>query len=306
MALPTRRETVENEIEWFLDHLKVERAASPNTIDAYSRDLRRFSEFVLSRGVKSVSDLSESTLADYRAYLKRLDLTTRSVARALSAIRSLSKFLIREGYGPEAVVIETTGFKPTKLLPKALTKPEVESLFRRPDISAASGLRDRTMMEMLYGTGLRATELVTLRREDYLPDESLIRVTGKRGKTRIIPLPAETHEWLRKYVDTALPALRKPDSGSHLFLNRRGLPLSRSGLFRILRRYSEEAGIEIEIGPHTLRHSYAVHLVQAGADLRSVQELLGHESISTTEVYTRLDLETVQRKYDSAHPRAKK
>lgn len=305
MGLPASRQQIENEIEWFLDHLRVEKAASSHTVDAYQRDLNRFKEFVSSRGANSLAELNETVLAEYLAYLNRLMLSKRTMARALSAVRSITKFLVREGTGPSAM-IETVGFKMPKLLPKALTRSEVAELLDQPDVKTPKGLRDRAMIELMYGAGLRVSELIGITLQDYSQEESVLRVIGKRGKVRIVPIPAETHEWLRKYVEESRSAFVISKAFSEIFLNARGAPLSRSGVFRILREYATSAGIELEIGPHTLRHSYAVHMVQAGADLRSVQELLGHESISTTEVYTRLDLETVQKKYEQSHPRAKK
>jgi integrase/recombinase XerD len=182
----------------------------------------------------------------------------------------------------------------------------MQRLCGAPDMSDPAGIRDRAMIELLYGGGLRVSELVSLRMEDYVESESLLRVLGKREKIRTLPLPAVTHDILRLYFAKARPSIVKAPCGTSVFLNSRGKPISRSGVFRILRKYAALAGIEKVIGPHTLRHTYAVHLVKNGADLRSVQELLGHASIMTTEVYTHLDMETVRGKYVSAHPRAKK
>jgi integrase/recombinase XerD len=216
------------------------------------------------------------------------------------------KFLARRsGTAPDNLP-STGGFKKPRTLPKALTDDEMQRLADAPDLRRPEGLRDRAMIELLYGGGLRVSELVGLCLEDYVESESLLRVTGKREKVRLVPLPLGTHDHLRRYIQQGRENLRKPATRSQVFLNNRGGALSRSGVFKMLRRYAAVAGIEKEIGPHTLRHTYAVHLVKNGADLRSVQELLGHANIVTTEVYTLLDLDTVIEKYQDAHPRARK
>ncbi len=283
-----------------------ERGASSHTISAYDRDLRQASKWLAKWNVGSFAEIDGSTSVKLRTELGREKYAPRTVQRKLSAIRSLIKFLgRRSGKAPQHLP-KTGGARQPKTLPKALTADEMRRLSEAPDMANPVGIRDRAMIEMLYGGGLRVSELVGLRMEDYIETESLLRVTGKREKVRMLPLPAQTHDILRLYLSEARPSFLKPAATSFVFLSSRGRSISRSGVFRILRKYAALAGIEKVIGPHTLRHTYAVHLVKNGADLRSVQELLGHASIMTTEVYTHLDMETVREKYLSAHPRAKK
>ena len=295
---------LDSEIGWFLDHLAGERGASAHTVAAYDRDLKQIANWLLDYQVDSFTRVDGDASAKVRSMLAGYAPTT--IQRKLSALRSIIKFLARRsGTTPERLP-STGGFRKPKTLPKALTEDEMQRLSDAPSPTTPEGMRDRAMIELLYGGGLRVSELVSLRTEDYSESESILRVLGKREKVRLVPLPAGTHEHLRRYLENGRPGLRKAKTGSHVFLNNRGAGLSRSGVFRILRRYAAQAGIEKEIGPHTLRHTYAVHLVKNGADLRSVQELLGHASIVTTEVYTHLDMETVREKYADAHPRARK
>ena len=296
---------IEEEVGWFLDYLQGERGASPHTIAAYDRDLRQIVALLGAIGLAQWSDLDAVSTAKLRAGLGAKNLAPASVQRKIAALRSFLNFRCARLKRAQEDLPSLEGTKLAKRLPKALTEAEMSALLTSPDSSKPSGLRDRAMLELLYGGGLRVTELAELKMEHYMRDESLLRVFGKGGKTRMIPIPAATHEWLRKYVDEARPTFNARAT-SAIFLNRLAGPLSRSGIFRIIRAHAACAGIEKMIGPHTLRHTYAVHLVRAGADLRSVQELLGHASIATTEIYTHLDMEAVKEKYDEAHPRAKK
>lgn len=292
-------------VDWFLDYLSIERAASPHTIAAYHRDLLEMAAFLKRCGISSWSKLDSNQTSRYFAWLSKRGLSSTTISRKGASLRSLLRFLVNRGYGPSGGVPDAFSTRRKKSLPKALSVEEMLRLLEAPSAGSAIGLRDRAMLDMLYGTGLRVTELVNLRLEDYLEGESLVRVIGKRRKVRVVPLPAATHESLRKYLEKGREELvRKPTTV--MFLNRNGKALSRSGVFKIIRAHARKAGIRDDISPHTLRHTYAVHLVQAGADLRSVQELLGHESVATTEVYTHLDMQTVIKKYLLAHPRAKK
>lgn len=194
------------------------------------------------------------------------------------------------------------GIRLPKRVPKALTSEVLERLLNSPDISTPIGVRDRTLMEVVYGTGLRASEAIGLRVSEIDLDQAAFRVTGKRGKTRWVPLPMHTSPWIERYLNEARPQLVKGQV-AQVFVGSRGKALSRQSAYAILDHHRLNAGITAPVSPHTLRHTYAVHLIQGGADLRVVQELLGHASISTTQVYTQLDLEHVQRIYDSAHPR---
>lgn len=224
--------------------------------------------------------------------------------RRMSSLRSFLKFLKRNGEGPPGDLPSTGGFKKPKLLPKALTIEQLSRLIEAPDTTKANGLRDRALMEMIYGGGLRVSEAVGLRMEALDLDLMMCRITGKRGKTRLVPLPAGTVSWLRKWLDEGRPLLapRNGATPATVILSDRGKVMLRETANDRLEYYSKLAGLP-RVSPHTLRHTYAVHLLKGGADLRSVQELLGHESIATTQVYTGLDMEEVKKKYKAAHPR---
>jgi integrase/recombinase XerD len=293
------------EAEWFLDHLLVEKGASQHTVAAYQCDLGQIAELIAKWGIESWSEYDEIVDAKVRAVFAQRKLSPGTVSRKTSSVRSLLRFLIRRGVGPPSGLFNSSTVRRRRLLPKALSHDEVERLLCAADEGGPIGLRNRAMFELLYGGGLRVSELVGLRIEDYLRDESVIRVVGKRGKTRLVPLPAGTRTWLDRYLDEARDRIAKPKAGSVIFANAKGAGLTRSGVFRVLRECANRSGITKAIGPHTLRHTYAVHLVQAGADLRSVQELLGHSSVATTDIYTQLDVQTLRRKYDKSHPRAK-
>lgn len=220
----------------------------------------------------------------------------------MSSLRSLLKFLKKHNEGPKCDLPSVSSARLPKRLPKALNHEKLASLLAAPDTSTAVGIRDRALMELVYGAGLRVSEACGLTASEIDLDSAALRVTGKRGKTRWIPLPALTVPWIEKYLTESRPKLaRKPVA--EVFLDGHGRALSRSMAYRILEKYALAAGIETHVGPHVLRHTYAVHLLKGGADLRAVQELLGHASVSTTQVYTQLDLEEVQRKYKAAHPR---
>lgn len=225
-----------------------------------------------------------------------------TLRRRISSLRSLLKFLKRNGEGPAADLPSSTGIRLPKRLPKALKPEDLARLLGAPDISTAVGLRDRALMETVYGTGLRVSEAVGLRIDEIDLDQNAFRVTGKRGKTRWVPVPRQTSPWIEKYLAESRPLLAKRPV-AELFLGSRGAKLSRQSAYHILEQHRVTAGIASHVSPHTLRHTYAVHLIQGGADLRAVQELLGHASISTTQVYTQLDLDQLRKAYESAHPR---
>lgn len=303
MHLSSEARGLEEEIHWFLDYLLVERSASKHTAAAYERDLKQAAEFLSRRGIASFAQVDGDVAARLKATLRNYKQST--INRKLSAFRSLLQFLAKRSGKTVEHLPATAAGKRERPLPKALSPEEMERLAASPDVTTPNGTRDRFIIEMLYGGGLRVSELIDLRTEDYSADESLLRVFGKRGKVRVLPIPAETHDCLRAYLEKARPQFQK-QACSNLLLNPSGRPFSRSGIFRILRKHAKNAGIEQKIGPHTLRHTYAVHLLRNGADLRSVQELLGHASLATTDVYTHLDIDTVRDKYNSAHPRAKR
>jgi integrase/recombinase XerD len=285
----------------FLDHLRTSRGASEHTIDAYRRDLTKAAIVLAEHGVARWEEAEPRHLAAFEASLTH---EARSTAmRRLSALRSLLKYLRRQGADLATDLPATGGHRKAKTLPKALSYAQLTLMLEGPDLATPEGLRDRALMELIYGGGLRISEAVALPRSDLDLDLAAVRVVGKRGKARVIPLPLPTIGWVERYLRDARPSLAKRPSPLVL-LSDTGKPLARQRAYTVLSKYATAAGISTSVGPHTLRHTYAVHLVQGGADLRAVQELLGHASISTTQVYTALDMEEVKQRYDKAHPRA--
>ncbi|MHB8635029.1 MAG: tyrosine-type recombinase/integrase [Fimbriimonadaceae bacterium] len=294
------------DVAWFLDAMRVENGASEHTITAYTRDLKLASSFLAELGVATWPELTAAHLSRYEASLGP-PLARATALRRVSSLRSLLKFLKRNQSGPEAPLPNTGGFRRSRRLPKALGPAETVALLEAIDPSDESGLRDRTLLELLYGGGLRISEAVGLPVSAIDLDEGLIRVEGKRQKVRMIPIPAGTMQWVRRYVANARPSLLAKCRGplpANLILTDRGRPLLRQNAFKIVQLAAKRAGLSTFPSPHTLRHTYAVHLLKGGADLRAVQELLGHASLATTQIYTELDTAEVRERYRKAHPRA--
>lgn len=295
------QDALKEDIDGFLDHLRSSRGASEHTLDAYRRDLIKASHVLRTEGVLRWEQAESRHLSAFEA---SLGTEARSTAmRRMSAVRSLLKYLRRQGAELSADLPATGGHRKAKTLPKALSYAQLTTMLEGPDLTTAVGMRDRALMELIYGGGLRISEAVALPRADLDLDLAAVRVIGKRGKVRVVPLPETTVEWMERYLRDARHLLAKSPS-PFVLLSDTGRPLTRQRAYTVLTRYAEAAGIATTVGPHTLRHTYAVHLVQGGADLRAVQELLGHASISTTQVYTALDMEEVRERYDRAHPRA--
>jgi integrase/recombinase XerD len=287
--------------EWFLDHLRHQKGASEHTLAAYRNDLFGAARFLSGWGLSRWEELEPPLVTRYQTSLGKLAPATAQ--RKLSALRSLLKFLKKNRHGPEMDLPDTGGFRKARRLPKSLTPEQVDALMAAPDLATPGGLRDRAVLELLYGAGLRISEAVELKMSELDLENEAIRVTGKRGKTRWVPVPTGTSRWLLKYLDHGRPQLLK-SAMAEVFVSDRGLKLRRTTVGLQLQKYARRAGLHEGVSPHALRHTYAVHLLKGGADLRAVQELLGHESIATTQVYTQLDLEEVKRKYLAAHPRA--
>lgn len=298
--MATQSELIED-IEDFLDNLSANRGGSDHTVSAYRSDLLQAADFFGSRGLTKWLELTDSGIFGFQATLGP-PMATSTARRKMSSLRSLIKFLQKSKQGKIGNLPDTGGYRRERALPKALSEKELNALLESMDYTTAPGLRDRAMFELIYGAGLRVTEAISLRMEQIDRDREAIVVTGKRGKTRWIPLPEQTLNWINRYVLEARPQLAKRTS-PYLILSNRGNQLNRSVAFMNLERYQKIAGIGADVTPHILRHSYAVHLLRGGADLRAVQELLGHESIGTTQVYTQLELEQVITAHQKAHPR---
>ncbi|HXJ84266.1 MAG TPA: site-specific tyrosine recombinase XerD [Candidatus Methylomirabilis sp.] len=289
----------------FLGSLQIERGASHNTLLAYRRDLTGFSDFLRAER-SAIGRAGPRELTKYLGDLRRRGLGNRSVARHLSALRGLYRHLLEEGVIARDPTEHLDTPRPPRRLPRTLSMPHVVALIEAPDISRPDGLRDRTLLELLYASGLRASEALTLRIEDVNLSAGYVVPTGKGSRQRLVPVGAQALRWVRLYLKTARPALaRRADTGT-LFLNRFGRPLSRQGLWNVLKKCARRADLRVSVSPHTLRHCFASHLLERGADLRSVQAMLGHADISTTQIYTHLSSRAVRDMYMRFHPRARK
>jgi integrase/recombinase XerD len=289
------------DLEDFLDNLSANRGGSDHTVSAYRSDLLQAVEYFESKDFTKWLDLTDSVIFGYQATLGP-PMATSTARRKMSSLRSLIKFLQKTRRGKIGNLPETGGYRRERALPKALSEVELTKLLESMDCTTPQGLRDRALFELIYGAGLRITEAISLRTEQIDREKEAIVVTGKRGKTRWIPLPEQTLVWINRYLAESRPLLSNRIS-PYMIVSNRGNQMNRSVAFLNLEKYQKLAGIGADVTPHILRHSYAVHLLRGGADLRAVQELLGHESIGTTQVYTQLELEQVISAHQKAHPR---
>jgi integrase/recombinase XerD len=290
-------------LERFHDFLTLEQGAARTTRDAYGRDLERFALYVRTRGTATPSDASPRMLREYIYHLKDLGLAPASIRRNVSAIRTYYRFLIAEGHAVRDPSERLETPKKWLTLPDVLTVAEVEALLAAVTLDEPLAFRDRALLELAYGAGLRVSEWITLGVKDVMLNDALIRVFGKGSKERLVPIGRSAIGALAVYQRELRPRLERGAGKGALFLNARGTPLSRMGAWKILRKYVELAGIARHVTPHTLRHSFATHLLEGGADLRAVQEMLGHADISTTQIYTHVDREYLRSVHKQFHPR---
>jgi integrase/recombinase XerD len=294
---------MESEIREFLTYIKVEQGLAANTQEAYGRDLNHFLAYTKSQGI-CLSQVSQKVITEFLAMLMSRKLNARSVARVLVTLRNFFQFLVFDKCFPENPCLHIDSPKTWKALPKVLELEQVEALLNQPDQSVTSGLRDKAMLEVLYATGLRVSELVCLQHQAIRFDLGYIECVGKGGKVRVVPLGRSAIQALEKYLSTARPQLLKGKQSNFLFVSRRAERLTRQGFWQIISRYGRQARIPIKLKPHLVRHSFATHLLQRGADLRSVQLMLGHSDISTTQIYTQVLKERLRAIYQLHHPRA--
>jgi len=290
-------------IDQFLDYLSVERGLSKNTLSSYSRDLNKFAGYLEKSHVSSFNNVKKSHITDFMLFQKDRGLAANSIARGLAAMKVFFRFLAREGILETdiASVIETP--KQWKHLPDALSLKEVEKILNVPNQKNDFGLRDKACLELMYATGLRVSEAMNLDLKDVNLDLGVLRCIGKGSKERVVPLGKIAKDVIRRYIERARPRFLKSASEGGLFLTRLGKKMSRQMMWKIIKGYTKKARIDKVVTPHTLRHSFATHLLERGADLRSVQEMLGHANISTTQIYTHINkerLKSIHRKY---HPR---
>jgi integrase/recombinase XerD len=293
-------------IEAYIDHLRVERRLSGHTLESYSRDLRALAAFAAGRETP-VAKLDRKALEAFVRQQRSAGLSPRSVARAVASVRGFYRYLVLDHRLDESPADDLRAPRAWPALPKFLSTEQVDALIAAPDITTPLGLRDRAMIELLYATGMRVSELVGVRAVDLHIDEHYLTCIGKGNKERLIPMGEHAAEWIRRYQRDARPTLVKRARGSsraaHLFLNVRGLPLSRVGFWKVLKAHGRTAGVRGPLSPHVVRHSFATHLLDRGADLRSIQMMLGHADLSTTQIYTHVLQARLRTVYDRFHPR---
>jgi integrase/recombinase XerD len=290
-------------LESFRDYLALESGHSANTVEAYLRDLRRLGEFARARGVRDPGRLTRSALREFVFLLKDLGLSAASIRRSVSAIRTYYGFLVGEGRVTQDPSDRLESPRRGRILPDTLSVQEVEALLGSPRVELPLAWRDRALLELAYGAGLRVSELCGLGLTDLLLSENLVRVLGKGSKERLVPLGRSVIGAVSVYLHTMRPELDRGKSKGRVLLNARGEPLSRVGAWGVVKRAAERAGITKRVTPHTLRHSFATHLLEGGADLRAVQEMLGHADLSTTQIYTHVDREYLRSVHKQFHPR---
>jgi integrase/recombinase XerD len=305
MTVADLRERVTRDfwLEGFRDFLSLESGHSEHTVSAYLRDLQRLGEFAASRGVRDPAQVSRTLLRDFVYLLKDLGLSAATIRREVSAVRTYYGFLVAEGRVTADPSDRLESPRRGRVLPATLSVPEVEALLAAPGVDDPLAWRDRALLELGYGAGLRVSELCGLGLTDLLLADNLVRVFGKGGKERLVPVGRAVIGAVSVYLHQLRPALDRGKSGGRVLLNARGRPLSRVGAWGIVKRAAERAGIDKRVTPHTLRHTFATHLLEGGADLRAVQEMLGHADLSTTQIYTHVDREYLRSVHKQFHPR---
>ena len=295
---------MERAIREFLNFLAVERGLSRNTVVSYRSDLVFFKNFCARKGFDPLGPGGRGAVAAYLLQLKNDGRAPATISRRLAALKSIYKFLINEGRLEADPTENLESPKKVQKLPRVLTTGEVDRLLAQPRISTPAGLRDKAMLELLYATGVRVSELVSLDRGSANLEEGYVRCLGKGSKERIVPIGKVAVHFIEAYLQRSRAKLMGSKISQALFLNRYGNRMTRQGFWKIIKKYTARAGIQKEITPHTLRHSFATHLLENGADLRAVQELLGHADISTTQIYTHLTGSKLKEVYKKSHPRA--
>lgn len=287
----------------FSTYLKEVKKASNNTVLSYMRDLQGFYNFLQTLGVKRPIDINQTNVMAYVYTMQSNNKAGATVSRSIASLRAFFAFLVREGVVTESPVKDVESPKVERKIPEILSIERVELLLNQPSATDAKGIRDKAMLETLYATGIRVSELITLQLSDINIPLEYIRC-GKEGKNRVIPIGTQAKVALKKYIEKSRKDLILKETESVLFVNCNGKPMTRQGFWKIIKNYAKQAEIHEDITPHMLRHSFAAHLIENGADLKSVQEMLGHSDISTTQIYTKLTNQKLKSVYASAHPRA--
>lgn len=290
-------------VDEYLNFLTVEKGVSRHTLDAYSRDLNRYMSFMQSRGIHAVADVTPDDVIPYLVQMKKDGLNARSVNRGLAAVRGFYKFLMYEKKIDTNPLANIEKSKVWSRLPDTLNKEEMNLLLRAPGLKTPHAIRDTAMMELMYATGIRVSEIITLTMNSINWQVGYLVVMGKGSKERIVPIGRSAYNCLHEYINHARPGIMKEHATDTLFLNKSGGGLSRQGFWKILRKYAVKVGLQKKVHPHIFRHSFATHLLEGGADLRSVQTMLGHADISTTQIYTHITREQLKHIHKKYHPR---
>ncbi len=307
MPTPELNKKISNQLDLFFEFVKFEKGLSDNSLSSYHNDLNRYAGFIETHGLTGLNEVSRSEVRIYFKFLFDLGLKQSSIARNFSAVKNLHKFLLFRKISEIDPTVNLDRPKASKKLPVVLNREEVERLIKAPDINDRLGVRDRTIIETLYATGIRVSELVNLKKRDLIKSENVIRVFGKGSKERIVPIGDIALEWIERYDSSVRNELihNRLNGNDFLFLNFRGGKISRISVWRMLQKYARTANIKKQIHPHTLRHTFATHLLEGGADIRAVQEMLGHSDISTTQIYLHLDRNYLKEVIDRFHPRGR-
>lgn len=296
---------IEHDIKIFLNYLKFEKGLSENSLESYQLDLVKYKNHLAAYSIDSLNEVTYEDLSEYFYILSELGLQMSTRSRYLSAIRGLHKYLFNEKLLDSDIsdIIELPKLK--REIPDILSYEDINLIFEHIDINKPGGIRDRAILETLYACGLRVSELINLKQRDIIWDSEIIRVLGKGSKERFVPIGASAMEWIQKYISEARVFFNKTDNAKDiLFINQRGTALSRMYIWKMLKAATKLSGITMDVHPHTLRHSFATHLIEGGADLRAVQEMLGHSDIGTTQIYTHIDNEFIKEVHRTFHPRA--
>ncbi|MGH7227925.1 MAG: site-specific tyrosine recombinase XerD, partial [Nitrospiraceae bacterium] len=290
-------------VERYMNDLRIEAGLAMNTLEAYSRDLQKLQLYLNANGVHSFAEVTRQMISEFLGHLRRSNHAPSSTARCLAALRGFYRFLSKEGFVQESPMIGVSRPRPWMRLPKTLTQRDVTHLLELAEGSWPEGRRDAAMLELLYATGLRVSELVNLRLSQLNLAVGYVLAAGKGAKQRVVPMGDVARQKIRLYLDKTRGTLLKQRESQHVFVTRRGGPMSRQGFWKLLRARAKQAGITKPISPHMLRHSFATHLLDHGADLRSVQAMLGHASISTTQIYTHVERARLKRLHSELFPR---
>ena len=292
-------------VKEYYSYLEADKKASLNTVSSYKRDIDKFCQYITDLQIKNIKSVAQTDILNYLLYLQKQGKSASTVSRSLSSVKSLYRYLFSKGLVKANPTDDIHGFKPDKRPPKALTDVQIDTFLNAPALNSIKGFRDKAILEIMYATGMRATDIIKLRLSDINLNIGYIFCRNKDKKERVVPIYSLARDSVKNYVEKR-KRIKNSDKTDILFLNLNGEPLSRQGLWKIVKAYKEQSGMNVEITPNTIRDSFAIHMLENGADLKSVQEMLGHSDISSTRVYEQVIKNKLTEVYEKAHPRAKK